>query len=194
MPQFEDVVEEYFSPNRGEGFGDPSQAGSGSESSLKMLSSPSSAPVDLAVKRTGQQKLFQCPYHECRKDFNKKYNMQMHLRQHTGEKPYVCTFQGCNLKFKWRSSLRNHQRYHYADEKQPTTKSGSERGRKSRSTSKVLSAPPSRQMSCMEQNTPKLEMTLTSHRSAPIDSLKFEDELLDCTPLPTSGMSDMLPF
>lgn len=46
----------------------------------------------------------------CKKLFSKKYNMQIHMRQHTGEKPYVC--RPCGLSFKWRSSLRNHERYH----------------------------------------------------------------------------------
>eukprot|EP00188_Purpureofilum_apyrenoidigerum_P002585 Plantae.Rhodophyta-Purpureofilum_apyrenoidigerum.ctg26510.p1 GENE.Plantae.Rhodophyta-Purpureofilum_apyrenoidigerum.ctg26510~~Plantae.Rhodophyta-Purpureofilum_apyrenoidigerum.ctg26510.p1 ORF type:complete len:218 (+),score=26.89 Plantae.Rhodophyta-Purpureofilum_apyrenoidigerum.ctg26510:757-1410(+) len=85
---------------------------------------------------SGSQRTFRCPYEECQKDFNKKYNMQMHLRQHTGEKPYVCNYQSCGLRFKWRSSLRNHLRYHYPDQKIPEALTTTGSRRRSRSAPK----------------------------------------------------------
>lgn len=56
------------------------------------------------------KKRFQCS--ECEKGFQKKYNLKIHMRSHTGETPYVCKSPGCGLRFTWRSSLLNHQRYH----------------------------------------------------------------------------------
>lgn len=55
---------------------------------------------------------FACPYAGCTKEFNRRYNIDAHIRTHTGEMPYMCCAKGCEMKFKWRSSLVNHQRYH----------------------------------------------------------------------------------
>ncbi|KAJ8906705.1 hypothetical protein NDN08_003194 [Rhodosorus marinus] len=74
-------------------------------------SAPSSAQMPIQKR----EQVFPCPWEGCGKSFNKKYNMQMHMRQHTNERPYVCSVNECRLSFKWRSSLRNHLRYHFAD-------------------------------------------------------------------------------
>uniref|UniRef100_A0A7S0BPB0 C2H2-type domain-containing protein n=1 Tax=Rhodosorus marinus TaxID=101924 RepID=A0A7S0BPB0_9RHOD len=76
-----------------------------------LSTAPSSVPMP--IQKRGQ--VFPCPWEGCGKSFNKKYNMQMHMRQHTNERPYVCSVNDCRLSFKWRSSLRNHLRYHFAD-------------------------------------------------------------------------------
>ena len=42
--------------------------------------------------------------------FERRYNLKVHTRRHTGEMPYTCpkTSDGCFLSFRWRSSLRHH--------------------------------------------------------------------------------------
>lgn len=37
--------------------------------------------------------------------FERRYNLRVHMRRHTGETPYPCKEPGCSQMFKWRSSL-----------------------------------------------------------------------------------------
>ena len=53
-------------------------------------------------------KIFPCK--ECPKSFNKSANLQIHLRTHSGEKPFIC--KECSKAFSESSSLKTHQRTH----------------------------------------------------------------------------------
>ncbi|XP_037773014.1 zinc finger protein 235-like [Penaeus monodon] len=46
----------------------------------------------------------------CNKEFSKKYNLVIHMRVHTKEKPHSCSI--CNKAFSSRSSQVNHMRVH----------------------------------------------------------------------------------
>lgn len=55
---------------------------------------------------------FRCPIPNCHKTFLRRYNLKVHSRKHTNEKPYACTFSGCAKRFKWRSSMAHHYKSH----------------------------------------------------------------------------------
>lgn len=74
------------------------------------------------MQRKATDKLFVCD--ECGKDFNRRYNLKIHLRVHTGETPYLCPKEGCKKKFMWRSSLLHHTRLHEIREGQAMPSTG----------------------------------------------------------------------
>mmetsp|Transcript_4454 Transcript_4454/g.13508 ORF Transcript_4454/g.13508 Transcript_4454/m.13508 type:complete len:153 (+) Transcript_4454:275-733(+) len=55
-------------------------------------------------------KWFMCPENGCKRRFNKRWNLSVHMRLHTGELPYKC--RGCGKDFRWRSSLKSHETTH----------------------------------------------------------------------------------
>lgn len=51
-----------------------------------------------------------CSCRECGKSFKKSYDLQQHLRCHTGEKPYGCPL--CDKRFTQKSNAKNHMVSH----------------------------------------------------------------------------------
>merc|ERR1712096_41625 len=47
---------------------------------------------------------------ECNVFYPRKWSMKLHIRIHTGEKPYICDYQGCNKAFSRPGSLSEHKR------------------------------------------------------------------------------------
>ncbi|KXJ23227.1 zinc finger protein 23 [Exaiptasia diaphana] len=63
-------------------------------------------PIDEEDDTIG--KPFQCTH--CNKRFARKFNLNLHLRTHTGEKPFECSY--CSKKFAQKSNLYVHLRKH----------------------------------------------------------------------------------
>lgn len=68
-------------------------------------------------KPESQQKKLPCPY-GCSKLFSEKGNLIIHIRIHTGEKPYKCAFKGCDKSFITSGNLKSHANLHLGNKLQ----------------------------------------------------------------------------
>ncbi len=60
------------------------------------------------AEKTGTRSYFTCQ--ECGKSFNQHRNFKVHMRLHTGDKPFSC--QQCEKTFTQKGSLKDHMRIH----------------------------------------------------------------------------------
>ncbi|KAG9510128.1 Zinc finger protein GLIS3, partial [Fragariocoptes setiger] len=58
------------------------------------------------------EKPYPCEQDSCRKSFSRLENLKIHNRSHTGEKPYSCKYDGCNKAFTNSSDRIKHHKTH----------------------------------------------------------------------------------
>jgi KRAB domain-containing zinc finger protein len=63
------------------------------------------------VKKTGKE--FKCYYENCTKKYESKSNFLIHLRSHTGDKPFQCDF--CLKGYPSKGNLKKHLKLHMQD-------------------------------------------------------------------------------
>lgn len=58
------------------------------------------------------EKPYKCTVSGCLRKFSRIENMRLHVRTHTGEKPYVCGYEGCSKRFNNSSDRAKHIKTH----------------------------------------------------------------------------------
>ena len=58
------------------------------------------------------EKPYNCTIPGCTRKFSRIENMKLHVRTHTGEKPYVCGYEGCTKRFNNSSDRAKHAKTH----------------------------------------------------------------------------------
>jgi hypothetical protein len=78
---------------------------------IQSSSAPTSNPSQLDSFPTRAKK-HTCSYSQCNKSFSQRTHLLIHIRSHSGEKPYLCSVPCCGQRFSQLGNLKTHERRH----------------------------------------------------------------------------------
>ncbi|KOS39675.1 hypothetical protein ACN38_g9482 [Penicillium nordicum] len=64
------------------------------------------------LSRSGKKRKYNCNLPGCGKSFAQKTHLDIHIRAHTGDKPFICKEPSCGQRFSQQGNLKTHQRRH----------------------------------------------------------------------------------
>ena len=91
--------------------GNGAQADSLAAPDTPILTGPTDTDRTTLFARNTQRKI-RCFYEGCAKCFRSRQALRVHLRHHTGDRPYPCPHAGCDKRFSQKSNLQVHLRIH----------------------------------------------------------------------------------